>query len=87
MEPATEILQGRLVEKGYVVTWVRGKKKKSEKWIQCGFWRKQTYLCEDGTQWVKDKCMFDVVLREYMEDVYMYSGRLGQKQYKDLEIR
>lgn len=31
--------------------------------------------------------MFDVVLREYMEDVYMYSGRLGQKQYKDLEIR
>lgn len=31
MEPATAILQGRLAEKGYGVTWVGGKKKKNQK--------------------------------------------------------
>lgn len=31
--------------------------------------------------------MFDAVLSEYMKDVYTYSERLGQKQYKDLGTR
>lgn len=42
---------------------------------------------EDGIQGVNEKRIFGVVFRGFMEDVYTYSGRLGHKQYKDLEIR
>jgi len=83
MEAETETLQGKPIAKGYLILQKRGKHLRKTDPV----WFLKTTNIFTLIQWVNEKCVFDVVLGGFSEDRYTYSGRLGQKQYKDSGIR
>lgn len=78
-------MQGKLIAEGYLVTEIRGKQLKKNG--SSAVSENNKYICFKVELSELMKSLFDAVLGGFTEDTYTHSGRLGQKQHKDLGIR